>query len=51
LGDICIIPTFVVHSSNSMTMIAIILKWLLRHQSAFETFARTGQPFGGNVFN
>jgi len=70
LGDICIIPTFAVHSSNSNTMIAInfeyikayfelaqsknlfkrFLTWFLRHQSAFETIARTGQPFGGNVF-
>lgn len=26
------------------------LTWILRYQSAFETIARTGQPFGGNVF-
>ncbi len=35
---------------SSKNIFRRFLAFILHHQTAFETIARTGQPFGGKVF-
>lgn len=35
---------------SSKNIFQRFLAFILHHQTAFETIARTGQPFGGKVF-